>query len=29
VERNTRYEIIRAYDGPDPARRDQPQPMRV
>ena len=29
VERNTRYEIIREYDGPDPARREAPQPMRV
>jgi aminodeoxyfutalosine synthase len=29
VERNTRYEIIREYDGPDPARRESPQPMRV
>jgi aminodeoxyfutalosine synthase len=25
VERNTRYEVLREYDGPDPARRDQPQ----
>ena len=29
VERNTRYEIIREYDGPDVHRRDEPQPMRV
>jgi aminodeoxyfutalosine synthase len=29
VERNTRYEVIRSYDGPDPSRRDQPQPMNV
>ncbi len=29
VERNTRYEIIREYDGPDAGRRDEPQPMRV
>ena len=29
VERNTRYEIIREYEGPDPARRDAPQPMQV
>ncbi len=27
VERNTRYEIIREYDGPDPARRDEPHPV--
>lgn len=27
VERNTRYEVVRAYPGPDPARREQPQPM--
>jgi aminodeoxyfutalosine synthase len=27
VERNTRYEVLRSYDGPDPARRDTPQPM--
>jgi aminodeoxyfutalosine synthase len=27
VERNTRYETLREYDGPDPARRDQPQPI--
>lgn len=28
VERNTQYEIVREFDGPDPARRDAPQPMR-
>jgi aminodeoxyfutalosine synthase len=27
VERNTRYEVIRVYDGPDPSRRDTPQPI--
>ena len=27
VERNTRYEILREYDGPDPNRRDTPQPV--
>jgi aminodeoxyfutalosine synthase len=27
VERNTRYETLREYEGPDPARRDQPQPI--
>jgi aminodeoxyfutalosine synthase len=27
VERNTRYEVLREYDGPDPARRDNPQPV--
>ncbi|ACU76889.1 Radical SAM domain protein [Catenulispora acidiphila DSM 44928] len=27
VERNTRYEIIREYDGPEPARREEPQLM--
>jgi aminodeoxyfutalosine synthase len=27
VERNTRYEVLREYDGPDPARRDTPQPV--
>lgn len=27
VERNTRYEVIREYDGPDPTRRDTPQPI--
>ena len=25
AERNTRYQVIREYDGPDPARRDTPQ----
>ena len=29
VERNTRYEIIHEYDGPDRARREQPQAMRL
>ncbi|GAA2645368.1 aminofutalosine synthase MqnE [Dactylosporangium fulvum] len=29
VERNTRYEIIREFDGPDLERRETPQPMRV
>ncbi|MEU6330223.1 MULTISPECIES: aminofutalosine synthase MqnE [unclassified Streptomyces] len=29
VERNTRYEAIREYPGPDPDRRESPQPMRV
>ncbi|MGW0658133.1 aminofutalosine synthase MqnE [Streptodolium elevatio] len=28
VERNTRYEIVREYDGPEQGRRDVPQPMR-
>jgi len=27
VERNTRYGVIREYDGPDPARRDVPHPV--
>ena len=27
VERNTRYEVVREYDGPDPDRRAQPQPI--
>lgn len=27
VERTTRYEVLRRYDGPDPARREVPQPM--
>jgi aminodeoxyfutalosine synthase len=27
VERNTRYQVLREYDGPDPARRDAPQPI--
>src|SRR3954451_23503789 len=29
VERDTRYRIVHEYDGPDPALRDSPQPMRV
>jgi aminodeoxyfutalosine synthase len=29
VERNTRYEIIREFPGPDPDRREAPQAMRV
>ncbi|MEV0131830.1 aminofutalosine synthase MqnE [Dactylosporangium sp. NPDC050688] len=29
VERNTRYEVIREFEGPDHARRETPQPMRV
>ncbi len=29
VERNTRYEVVREYDGPDPARRETAQPMPV
>jgi aminodeoxyfutalosine synthase len=29
VERNTRYEIIREYPGPDADRRESPQPMRL
>ncbi|MGW7583403.1 aminofutalosine synthase MqnE [Kitasatospora sp. NPDC054768] len=29
VERNTRYEVIREYDGPDPMRRESPQAMRL
>jgi aminodeoxyfutalosine synthase len=29
VERNTRYQTLREYDGPDPARRDTPQPMKL
>jgi aminodeoxyfutalosine synthase len=29
VERNTRYETIREYPGPDGSRRESPQPMRV
>src|SRR3954449_11307903 len=28
VERHTRYRVIREYDGPDPARRDAPEPVR-
>ena len=27
VERNTRYEVVRRYDGPDPSRRETPQPI--
>lgn len=27
VERNTRYETVRVYAGPDPDRRETPQPM--
>jgi aminodeoxyfutalosine synthase len=27
VERNTRYEVLREYEGPDHSRRDQPQPV--
>lgn len=27
VERNTRYEVIREFEGPDAARREQPQVM--
>jgi aminodeoxyfutalosine synthase len=27
VERNTRYEVIREYDGPEEARREEPQLM--
>jgi aminodeoxyfutalosine synthase len=27
VERNTRYETVRVFDGPDPDRRETPQPM--
>ena len=27
VERNTRYEVLREYDGPDPDRRETPQPI--
>jgi aminodeoxyfutalosine synthase len=29
VERDTRYRVLAEYDGPDPARRDVPQPMRA
>lgn len=25
AERNTRYQVIQTYDGPDPAKRDEPQ----
>ena len=27
VERNTRYEVIKEYEGPEPARREEPQLM--
>ncbi|MFL6078173.1 MAG: hypothetical protein ACJ73S_32830, partial [Mycobacteriales bacterium] len=27
VERNTRYEVVKEYDGPEPGRRDVPQPV--
>ena len=27
VERNTRYEVVREFEGPDPERREQPQTM--
>lgn len=27
VERDTRYRVLREYDGPDPSRRDSPQPI--
>ena len=27
VERNTRYEVVREFDGPDPDRRERPQVM--
>jgi aminodeoxyfutalosine synthase len=29
VERNTRYETLREYDGPDPDRRSAPQPITL
>jgi len=29
VERDTRYNVIRVFDGPDTGRRDVPQPMPV
>jgi aminodeoxyfutalosine synthase len=29
VERDTRYRVLRVFDGPDPSRRDTPQPMPV
>jgi aminodeoxyfutalosine synthase len=29
VERDTKYNVIRVFDGPDHTRRDQPQPMPV
>lgn len=27
VERDTRYRVVRRFDGPDPSRRDEPQPI--
>jgi aminodeoxyfutalosine synthase len=27
VERNTRYEVVKEHDGPEPGRRDVPQPV--
>jgi aminodeoxyfutalosine synthase len=27
VERNTRYEVVKEYEGPEPARREEPQLM--
>jgi aminodeoxyfutalosine synthase len=27
AERNTRYDIVRTFDGPDLTRRDSPQPV--
>jgi aminodeoxyfutalosine synthase len=29
VERDTRYRVLREHDGPEPTRRESPQPMRV
>ena len=29
VERNTLYQTVREYAGPEPALRETPQPMRV
>jgi aminodeoxyfutalosine synthase len=29
VERNTRYEVLRSYEGPERDRRETPQPMNV
>lgn len=29
AERDARYGVVREYDGPDPLRRESPQPMRV
>lgn len=29
VERDDRYGIVRRYEGPDPGRREEPQPMRL